>query len=943
MSATDYVRLNSHIRTIATEARGTPVSDSSGNWRFGSKAALCVFSNGQFHDFSGGAREHGYSALQLIEHLYPNEDATAWARAWLEKHPGDGSFTPGEGEGEPAEDFAEIEATAFIDSLLYNGAVLTDDTPGYAYIVQTRRLPLRTEDQAQLRWVANYRGDEGALLAPITDDSGALVRLMVTFVTRDSLKSPHKPDRITIRGAKRPGLLRMGIPSPHATETEGLEKGLAARASGAEYVVVTGGISNLGRAPLPPVTQSVVIARDADDPGSSPDQALWRGVVRRLGQGLKTAVTVRPNDIAPKDAPWLKDVDDLFRYDAELVPILLGGANLEHGRLGETVDGAILDLASRLDAVALGRARKGVAQLLGISLGALDDELARRVRARIEARENAKTPVILEPWGEQVTPGVGVLALLDGVNVIAHNVSFELSFLEAAGVALGELHCTLQATRLMLGEYSTSLAEGAAAFLHLDLDKTLQASDWNAPHLSRQQIDYAGIDAVVAWRIAEKILPRFDVQRSAYEIQVSVVPAVMRMEQRGFKLDVDAHARLITDLKDKRVGAEQDYREACRDGGHVGLTDKPAPSTPAQKADLLTILLTSDELARWRRTEKSGALSTRRSELLRAGHYPPIRALVKLSRIDKRLASFGPTLAALVSPISGRIHAHYKVAGTASGRASCAGPNLQQIPRTSELADFRALFVPELGCLLIVADYAMMEMRAAAYISDDRAMTEAFEQGIDLHKLTAARMIGGNGKDIADVTETERAGAKAVNFGAIFGQGASGLVKSAWDQWEIVLDLDEAKAWVKSFENSYFEYARWRRNHYRLCQSRRNIVIGRDAARGIGRIFPFSRLPEGNNGYTRSCNLPVQGGCADASMLALAYVDDRLFNAGIDGGPVAWLHDEIVLEVRVEQAEQAAEILKQSMIDGFAETFPGAPLNGLVKLKIGESWGAAKG
>ena len=237
----------------------------------------------------------------------------------------------------------------------------------------------------------------------------------------------------------------------------------------------------------------------------------------------------------------------------------------------------------------------------------------------------------------------------------------------------------------------------------------------------------------------------------------------------------------------------------------------------------------------------------------------------------------------------------------------------------------------------------MMEMRAAAYISRDRAMTEAFEQGIDLHRLTAARMIGGNGKDIADVTEDERKGAKAVNFGAIFGQGAAGLVKSAWDQWEIVLDLDEAKAWVRSFESSYFEYARWQRDHYRLCKARRNIVIGKDAARGIGRIFPFSRLPEGNNGYTRSCNLPVQGSCADASMLALAYVDDRLFNAGIDGGPVAWLHDEIVLEVRADQAEQAAEILNQSMIDGFAETFPGAPLGGLVKLQIGDSWGAAKG
>ena len=128
-----------------------------------------------------------------------------------------------------------------------------------------------------------------------------------------------------------------------------------------------------------------------------------------------------------------------------------------------------------------------------------------------------------------------------------------------------------------------------------------------------------------------------------------------------------------------------------------------APSTPAQKASLLTALLSSEELARWRRTEKSGALSTKRSELLRAGHYPPILALVKLSRIDKILSSFGQTLAALVSPVTGRIHAHYRVASTASGRASCAGPNLQQVPRDHR---FRALFVSEPGHVFVVADYA---------------------------------------------------------------------------------------------------------------------------------------------------------------------------------------------------------------------------------------------
>ena len=272
-----------------------------------------------------------------------------------------------------------------------------------------------------------------------------------------------------------------------------------------------------------------------------------------------------------------------------------------------------------------------------------------------------------------------------------------------------------------------------------------------------------------------------------------------------------------------------------------------------------------------------------------------------------------------------------------SGRASCAGPNLQQIPHSRR---FRELFIPEPGHVFVVADYSSMELRAAAHISNDRAMTEAFKNGLDLHKITAARMTG---KALADVTPEERKAAKSVNFGAIYGQGANGLVQSAWVNFDQVLELAEAQAWLTAFENAYPQFTQWRRDHYLRCEERGYVVIGRDAeARGIGRIFPRSRVPEGGSYYTRCCNLPIQGACADAAMLALAYVDDRLFEAGIDGGPVAWLHDEIVIEVREDQAERAAEILKQSMIDGFAETFPGAPLNGLVEPHIGLNWGEAK-
>ena len=281
---------------------------------------------------------------------------------------------------------------------------------------------------------------------------------------------------------------------------------------------------------------------------------------------------------------------------------------------------------------------------------------------------------------------------------------------------------------------------------------------------------------------------------------------------------MEAHARLIAELAEERVAAEQEYRAAAANG-HAALLDK-APATPMQKEMMLTALLSSDELKHWRRTEKSGALSTKRSELRRASHYPPILALSKLSRIDKMLSSFGQTLAALVSPVTGRIHAHYRIAGTASGRASCAGPNLQQVPRDPR---FRALFIPEPGNVLIVADYATMELRAAAHISGDRAMTEAFEQGLDLHRLTAARMVG---KDPAEVTDEERKSAKAVNFGAIYGIGAASLAQSAWDQFDLVLDFEEAKAWLKAFESAYLGLMQWRRGHYQLCEARRYIVIG---------------------------------------------------------------------------------------------------------------------
>ena len=446
LSAAELVRLDSHMVGIAAGARGVAIPDGAGNYRFGANSGgLCIYASGQFHDFSGGARAHGYNALDLIRHLYSNDDAIAWASDWLVRHPDKGSFVAD--DGEPVDDFAEVEAMSYVESL-YNGATQIDhSSPGYTYIFTTRGTPLPPEELAKLRWVAHFRGDEGAILIPVTDDDGKLVGLLVIHVTKDGRKSQHKPSRITIRGAKRRGLYRLGSLGPDFVETEGPEKGWAAIASGAEYVVVCSGVSNLGRVPLPPVVRFGVIARDDDPPGSPADQELWRGVVRRLGQDLKITVAARPKDIAPKDAPPLKDLDDVWRYDPALVPVLLHGATLEHGRLGEVTENAIIDETSRLNPIELGRVHVFVPQLLNTKWGHLEDEISRRIRARIEASKQGKAEVEeggsgqaltyppLEPWPDPVDGA----ELLTEISVTLPQY-VRLSKAEYDAAALGMVH-----------------------------------------------------------------------------------------------------------------------------------------------------------------------------------------------------------------------------------------------------------------------------------------------------------------------------------------------------------------------------------------------------------------------------------------------------------------------------------------------------------------------
>jgi DNA polymerase-1 len=377
-------------------------------------------------------------------------------------------------------------------------------------------------------------------------------------------------------------------------------------------------------------------------------------------------------------------------------------------------------------------------------------------------------------------------------------------------------------------------------------------------------------------------------------------------------------------------------------------------------------VLPPDVIEAWPRTPKSGELSTEGSELRRHVDIRAIRSLLTINSMTKLLGTFGSELARKVSAVSGRLHPRFNVASTKAGRFSCNDPNVQQIPK-HKAAGFRGCFVAELGKVFVIGDYNAMELRAAAEVSNDEAMRDDFANGVDLHRLQAAEML-----DIPqeEVTKKQRDAAKPICFGTIYGAGRRGLMASAWNGYGVLLTGDEAEASRRAFLGRYSDLNAWMDHSYTRSNERGFITIGK-----LGRVIEASwespKLPDGSYNYRRGddsdelfdlidegeesvarplpwqtqlkrtlcCNAPIQGACADDAMRALILVDAALRGAGIDGGPVLFVHDEIVLEVPEADAKRAVAILADCMTRAFAETFPAAPLNSLVETKISTAWG----
>jgi DNA polymerase I-like protein with 3'-5' exonuclease and polymerase domains len=361
-------------------------------------------------------------------------------------------------------------------------------------------------------------------------------------------------------------------------------------------------------------------------------------------------------------------------------------------------------------------------------------------------------------------------------------------------------------------------------------------------------------------------------------------------------------------------------------------------NSPAQIEAWLKRTLPSKMLVQWPRTG-GGRLSTEGKVLQRYTQcHPGLQAIAEYSKLRTLNTSFGLSLLDKINPLTNRLHTSLQIAQAKSGRFSSKNPNLQNIPRDGLV---RSAVRARAGAVLIAADYSQIELRVMAEVTRDKRMRDAYAEGLDLHIVTAAGMLGIPIDDF-DRTKPEhsdaRQKAKGLNFGIVYGCGASGLVDFARDNYNVTMTEGEAKTLIASWLGGYPGVRSWQLRHLAKTRSRRVVQTP------AGRIYHFAWEPKGRFNPNLALNLPIQGGAAEVAQLAVAKTDALLTkHLGERARLVGQVHDEFLVLADEAVAEQAKRLLVQAMTEAFTELFPDAPIRNLVNAKIATNWARAKG
>ena len=366
-------------------------------------------------------------------------------------------------------------------------------------------------------------------------------------------------------------------------------------------------------------------------------------------------------------------------------------------------------------------------------------------------------------------------------------------------------------------------------------------------------------------------------------LECMALSAFAHMEHRGLYIDQKQWQSVITKEENKKNEAQNEFFEAAKPHVKIDLFGRPDISLEQDEAlRQLFEKLTNQPLERLHKNT------------LKSIAHPAAKALLKYREAAKLVSTYGSSFLGNIHPKTKRIHANFEPLGTSTGRVSCHGPNLQNLPTDSR---FHAAISAPNEKVLVTADYATCELRVLAALSGDKTFIEAFAQDADLHSRVASEMFQ------KPVSKTEnphlRQRAKAINFGLIYGMGHRALGK------QVGVSEDDARILLKQYFDAYPGIADFleasvqkaKRNGYAETILHRRLYFESHDSQ-------LSRVAK---------NMPIQGTSAEIAKLAMIRLNERLWHHHPNAFLVNMIHDELVVECPKEDGETVAAIVVEEM------------------------------
>jgi DNA polymerase-1 len=488
---------------------------------------------------------------------------------------------------------------------------------------------------------------------------------------------------------------------------------------------------------------------------------------------------------------------------------------------------------------------------------------------------------------------------------VGQNLKYDLSVLARYGISLRGVRFDTMLESYVLDSTANRHDLDSLAIKYLG-HRTIRFEDIagkGAKQLRFNQIDlaqaapYAAEDADIVIRLHQALWPKLcqepKLQRVLQEIEMPLIAVLSQMERNGVRVDANELGRHSKELATRIQAIEREAHHIAGEPFNLG--------SPKQ---IQRILFDKFKLPIRARTP-NGQPSTSEAVLQDlATEFSLPQLILQHRSLAKLKSTYADALMSFIHPLTGRVHTSYHQAVASTGRLSSSDPNLQNIPvRTPEGRRIRQAFIASPGYQFIAADYSQIELRIMAHLSEDPGLRHAFAHGQDIHRTTAAEILG---IPLEQVTHDQRRRAKTINFGLMYGMSAFGLGR------QLGLPRDEAQDYIELYFARYPGVKRY-------------MDKTRTFARAYGYVETlFGRrlyLPEINSPNMQrrqyaertAINAPMQGTAADIIKRAMIRLDQWLKKCRIDGRMIMQVHDELVFEVTEEVAESAAADIADHM------------------------------